>query len=163
MFGTFNCSGSGKQCASLKLIQPGVEYQFRIKNNLLASVDVRFGLINMSYTTGDDDFETLTSLFSNITIKNVYNSSKVLDRNSSLLSHSGNYYGVRWLAYGENLAKGAKGQSFNYGIGPVLSVQRYRKTLYYQVELGMGYHSWDVAKGFGPMARFCLGINLKRW
>lgn len=157
-----NTSAQEKNYIHLKLIQPGIEYQFGIKNNLLASFDLGFGLINMSYNS-DDKFETYISAFSNITVKNVYNTSKVLSRNNNLLSHSGNYYGIRCLGYNKNVGNGSRGDSFNYAVGPVWGVQRYHKMLYYQFEFGLGYHSRKEIKGFAPLVRFCIGINLKRW
>ena len=155
-------SAQEKNKIHLKLIQPGIEYQFSIKNNLLASIDLGFGLINMSYNS-EDKFETYISTFSNVTVKNIYNSSKVLSRNNSLLFHSGNYYGMRWLGYNGNVSNDSKGEHFNYAVGPVWGIQRYHKTFYYQFELGLGYHSRTEIKGVAPLARFCVGINIKQW
>ncbi|TAJ09698.1 hypothetical protein DMA11_19850 [Marinilabiliaceae bacterium JC017] len=157
-----NASAQKKQYIHLKLIQPGVEYQFAIKSSLFASIDLGFGLINLSYNSADN-FEAYISTFSNVTLKNVYNSLKVLNRNGNLLSHSGNYYGFRCLGYNKNVSNGSKVESFNYAIGPVWGVQRYYKSFYYQLELGLGYHSGSEINDIAPLARFCVGFNLKQW
>lgn len=157
-----NISAQEKHNIHLKLIQPGIEYQFELRNSLLASIDLGFGLVNLSYNS-EDNFDAYFSTFSNITIKKIYNHSKLLDRNSKISSHSGNYYGLRCLGYGNNVSNSSKSKKFNYAIGPVWGVQRYYKSFYYQIEIGLGYYNVYKANTLAPLTRFCIGINLKQW
>lgn len=157
-----NMSAQEKHHIHLKLIQPGIEYQLELRNSLLASIDLGFGFTNLSYNS-EDDFNAYLSTFSNITLKNIYNHTKLMSRNNKLSSHSGNYYGLRCLGYGNNVNNSSKSQSFNYAIGPVWGAQRYYNSFYYQIEIGLGYHNGYEINDFAPLARFCIGINLKQW
>lgn len=162
-FFAFNATFAQKtQQIHVKLIQPGIEYQFEINNDFLASIDLGFGLINLTYNR-EDNIDAYLSTFSNITLKKVYNHFKVLNRNNNLSSFSGNYYGLRYLGYNKNVSNGSKSESFNYAVGPVWGAQRYFNTFYYQIELGIGHHNSHEINELGPLLRFCLGINLKQW
>lgn len=161
-FATIGLNAQTKHFVNLRLVQPGIEYQFGIKNDLLATIDFGFGVTNLSYNS-EDGMELYLSTLSNLSIKKVYNNNKVINRNNSLLSYSGNYYGIRSFMYNRNVSDPSDSESFNFAVGPVWGVQRYYKLFYYQFEVGVGYYNVKGENDLAPLVRVCAGINLKRW
>ncbi len=161
-FVTVGLKAQTKHNINLRIAQPGLEYQIGINNDILATIDLGFGVTNLSYNSRDGIELYLTTL-SNLSIKKVYNYNKVIQNNSKLLPYSGNYYGLRSFVYNKDVSNRAESESFNIAFGPIWGVQRYYKVFYYQFELGLGYYRVNRENDIAPLVRACVGINLKRW
>ncbi|WP_347838923.1 hypothetical protein [uncultured Draconibacterium sp.] len=150
----------------LTIVNPGVEYEFKMseKSTLALNLGIGYGGSYKDLKTSGDGFMYLLSPFYDMQYRNYYNVTKRNSAGKNVKYNSSNYFGVRLLVRGPEIASSfSRTSELDYAFGPTWGIQRSFNQFNVLFDVGpYVYFDMKGEYGFLPMFQLNIGYNLRK-